>query len=159
MSTDIAGFGIQIQIRASNTFPSGFTVTQVADDADPFDLPEVVIAESAMGVNGDLITWSKANPLMPAVGVVPGSDDDINLGLLFEANRTAKGKQSARDVITMIAVYPNGDTLTFTEGRILAGPPGKAVASSGRFKSNVYKFAFENKTDTRAQSPTVLTGA
>lgn len=154
MATDIAGFGLQVQIKASVTFPSGFTVTQVADDADPFDLPEVVIAESAMGVNGDLISWSKANPLMPAIAVVPGSDDDLNLSILFEANRTARGKSSARDVITMVGIYPNGDTITFTEGKILAGPPGKSVASSGRFKTNSYKFAFENKTETHA-TPTV----
>lgn len=149
MATDISGFGLQVQIKASVTFPAGVTITQFADDADPFDLPEVVIGETAMGVNGDLISWSKANPLMPALAVVPGSDDDINLGLLFEANRVAKGKQSARDVITLVAVYPNGNTVTFSEGKILAGPPGNALASSGRLKSNTYKFAFENKTDTR----------
>ena len=107
MATDISGFGIQIQIKASATFPAGFTVTQVADDADPFDLPEVVIAESATGVNGDLITWSKANPLMPSVAVIAGSDDDMNLAQLFEANRTARGKQSARDVICLLYTSPS----------------------------------------------------
>lgn len=156
MTTDISGFGLKVQITASKTFPSGFTVTQFADDADPFDLPEVTIAEVAMGLNGDMISWSKANPLMPKLAIVPGSDDDRNLSILFEANRVGKGKTSALDVITMVGVYPNGDTITFTEGKILAGPPGKAVASSGRFKSNAYGFGFENKTETIATSPTVI---
>lgn len=156
MSTDISGFGLQLQITASTTFPSGFTVSQFADDSDPFDLPEVTIGETAMGLNGDLVNWSKANPLMPKIAVVPGGEDDKNLSILFEANRVGKGKTSARDVITIVGSYPNGDTITFTEGKILTGPPGKAVASSGRFKSNAYGFAFENKTETTA---TATTGA
>jgi hypothetical protein len=144
---DVSGFGLQVQLRASVTFPTGITLTQFADDADPLDLPEVVIGEAAMGVNGDLITWSKANPLMPTISVIPNSDDDINLANLFEANRAGKGKQPALDIITMVAVYPNGRTVTLTEGKILAGPAGKSLASSGRLKSNTYKFAFENKVE------------
>lgn len=151
MTTDISGFGLEIQITASVTYPQGITITQFSDDVDPFDLPEVVIGETAMGVNGDLISWSKANPLQPALGIVPGSDDDINLSILFEANRVARNKKSARDVITMVGVYPNGDTISFTSGKIIAGPPGKSVASSGRMKSNTYKFSFEDKNETRAQ--------
>jgi len=152
MTTDIAGFGLQLQLTASVTFPQGITITQFADDADPFDLPELTIGETAMGVNGDMVAWSKANPIMPAIAVIPGSDDDINLAILFEANRVSKGKESARDLITLVGVYPNGDTVTLSNGKILAGIPGKALASSGRLKSNTYKFAFESKTDTRAQT-------
>ena len=63
MTTSIAGFGAQVQVKASNTFPSGFVVSQFADDADPFDIPSIQIADKAMGLNGDLVTWSKANPI------------------------------------------------------------------------------------------------
>ena len=63
MTTDISAFGIRVQIFASSTFPTGITVTQFADDGDSLDVPQQQIADKAMGVNGDLITWSKANPL------------------------------------------------------------------------------------------------
>jgi hypothetical protein len=149
MTTDISGFGAEVQIKASETFPSGFTVTQFADDADPFDIPSLQIADKAMGLNGDLITWSKANPILITINVVPGSEDDSNLAILLEANRVGKGKTSARDTITIVAAYPNEGTLTLSEGKITDGMPGNSIASAGRLKSKAYQFAFENKTDTR----------
>lgn len=145
---DISGFGIRVNIVASVTFPNGFDLTQFADDVDPFDLPSIQIRDKAMGLNGDLITWSKANPLPLTLGVIPGSEDDQNMKVLFEANRVGKGKRGARDVITVTAVYPDETTLTLSEGVITDGPPGKGVASSGRIKSNAYQFAFENVTGT-----------
>lgn len=150
MTTDVSGFGAQVQIKASVTFPQGFVVSQFADDADPFDFPSIQVGETAMGLNGDLIAWNKANPLAITLNVIPNSEDDINLGLLLEANRVGKGKTSARDVITIVTVYPNGATLTLSEGVITNGPPGNSIASAGRLKSKAYQFAFENKTDTRA---------
>ena len=92
----ITGFGLVVTVRASNTFPFGFKVTEFADDADPFDFPSQQIADSAMGLNGDLIVWAKANPIKISLAVVPGTFDDINLGILMEANRVGKGKQGAK---------------------------------------------------------------
>lgn len=143
--TDISGFGLQINVKASTTFPTGFVVSQFADDADPFDLPDMTIAESAMGMNGDLVTWNTANPITINLSVVPGSEDDKNLATLFEANRVGKGKQSAKDVITMTAVYADGKTLTLSQGVITNGNPGDSIASAGRKKSKTYGFVFENK--------------
>jgi len=149
---DISGFGIQVQVKASNTFPSGFTLSQFADDADPFDLPSQQIADKAMGLNGDLITWSKANPLNITLNVLPNTDDDKNMSILLEANRVGKGKTSARDEVTIVAVYPDGAVLTLSKGVITDGIPGNSVASAGRMKTKAYQFSFENKTDTRSQA-------
>jgi hypothetical protein len=150
MTTDISGFGAQVEVKASATFPSGFTVSQFADDGDPFDIPSIQIADKAMGLNGDMITWSKANPILITISVIPNSEDDINLAILLEANRVGKGKASARDEITISAVYPNEGTLTLSAGAITDGPPGNSVASAGRLKTKAYQFCFENKTDTRS---------
>jgi hypothetical protein len=149
MTTDVSGFGAQVQVKASNTFPSGFVISQFADDADPFDIPSIQIADKAMGLNGDMVTWSKATPIAITINVVPGSEDDKNLAVLLEANRVGKGKASARDEVTIVAVYPNEGTLTLSAGIITDGSPGNSIASAGRFKSKAYAFAFENKTDTR----------
>lgn len=141
---DISGFGLRINIKASNTFPAGIDVTEFADDADPFDMPSIQIADKAMGLNGDMIVWSKAVPITPTLNVIPGSDADRNLAVLLEANRVGKGKQSARDVITMTGIYPDGRTVILGSGKITDGMPGNSVASSGRFKSKPYAFAFES---------------
>lgn len=141
---DISAFGTVVTVAASNTFPAGFTVTQFADDADGLDSPSIKIAETAMGVNGDLVSWSKAAPIPLTLNVVPGSEDDINLGLLFEANRVGKGKISARDVISVTVVYPSGQVKSFTNGTITDGAAANSAASAGRLKSKAYMFAFEN---------------
>jgi hypothetical protein len=145
---DISVFGLRVQLVASETFPSGVSLTQFADDADPFDTPSMQIRDKAMGINGDLITWSKANPLVVTLNVVPASDDDKNLAVLFEANRVGKGKQGARDVVSLTALYPDGSTASFTQGVITDGMPANSAASSGRLKSKAYVFAFENVNRT-----------
>lgn len=145
---DISVFGLRVQLQASQTFPSGISLTQFADDADPFDVPTMQIRDKAMGVNGDLITWAKATPITLSLSVVPNSDDDRNLGVLFESNRVGKGKQGARDIINVTAIYPDGRTVSFTQGVITDGMPANSPSSAGRLKSKTYQFAFENVNRT-----------
>ncbi len=145
---DISVFGLRVQLQASQTFPSGISLTQFADDADPFDAPSMQIRDKAMGVNGDLITWAKATPISLSLSVVPNSEDDRNLAVLFEANRVGKGKQGARDVVNVTAVYPDGRTVSFTQGVITDGMPANSPSSAGRLKSKTYMFAFENVNRT-----------
>lgn len=145
---DISGYGISTNIVADTTFPSGFDVTQFADDADPVDATSLQLADKAMGINGDLIVWSKAAPLLVTIAVIPGSDDDRNLAVLAEANRTAKGKSPARDIIDMTINYPDGSTATLSNGKITDAIPMQSVASAGRMKSKPYAFVFENMVKT-----------
>lgn len=144
MTTDVSATGISLLVRASKTFPQGFTVTQFADDADPFDLPSLEIAATAMNLNGELVTWSSPQPIVPTLNVIPGSEDDNNLAILFEANRAASGKVVARDLITIVANYPDGSTVTLSNGKMTSGFPGKSIASAGRMKSKAYAFAFQD---------------
>lgn len=143
---DTSGFGLSVRVIASRTFPTGFTITEFPDDVDPFDLPALQINDAAMGLNGDLITWSKANPLIFALGVIPKTDGDKNMAVLFEANRPARGKRPSKDVITIVGTYPDGSTIVLSKGVIYDGLPGNSVASSGRMKSKPYNFRFEQLT-------------
>lgn len=145
MAYDISGFGLRVQLSASVTYPQGVTISQFADDADPFDTPSIQLADKAIGLNGDLIIFAKAVPLGVTINVIPGSDDARALDALAEANRVGKGKTRAADVITMTAIYPDGRTLTMTGGAITDAMPGDSVASAGRLKSKAYMFAFENR--------------
>lgn len=145
MTQDITGFGTVINIIADTTFPVGFIVTQFADDADPLDMASVKIGDTAMGLNGDLIAWAKAIPLPMVLNVIPGSQDDINLQILADANRVAQGKTSAKDSLTATITYPDGSVVTLTQGKITDAMFGKSIASAGRIKTKSYAMMFQNK--------------
>ena len=146
MAYDVSGFGGVVNIVASNTFPSGFTITQFSNDADPMDFAAVRFADIAMGVNGDLIVWAKAVALPFVVSVIPGGPDDINLQILADANRAAQGKVSAADVITATVIYPDSSQVQLNLGRITDASFGKGISGEGRIKTRVYTFQFQTKT-------------
>lgn len=144
---DVSGTGIEVTVVASLTFPVGIKVSAFADDADPLDTPELQIAEWGMGVNGDLVIWRTPKAVEVTLNVIPDTEEDRNLAILYDANRVAKGKVSSRDMITLIAKYPDGTTKMLTKGAIVSGMPLNSIASSGKTKSKPYKFVFENKTN------------
>lgn len=148
MANDITGFGSVVSLIASNTYPAGIVITQFADDADSFDMASVKIADTAMGVNGDLIKWSRAVGKPVTISVIPGSLDDINLAILAKNNDAAQGQANAQDSITVTVVYPDGSIITFANGFITDASFGNALASSGRLKSKSYQFAFQTVTGT-----------
>jgi hypothetical protein len=101
------------------------------------------VADKAMGLNGDLIVWSKATAIPVTLRVIPGSEDDKNLSILLDANRPARGKRPARDKVTLTIIYPDGRSQQLSPGAITDGPPVLSVSSAGRFKTRDYVFAFE----------------
>lgn len=145
MSINIGGFGTKLRLIASTTFPSGIDITQFSHDADPLDIPTMIIGGAEMGANGDMAVWSPANPIAANFSIFAKSDDDKNLGVLFEANRVSKGKRGANDSIIITALYPDGSTVTFSNGILIQGMPADAVASGeAKIKSKTYNFMFEN---------------
>lgn len=148
---DISGFGLKVRLVASDTFPAGITLTQFADDGDPFDISSLQLRDKAMGLNGDLVYWSKANPLSITLNMIPAGSDDRNMEILVEANRVGRNKFSARDMITLTGVYPDGRTVTLSNGILTDGTVAKSVGQSARIKSTAYVFAFEALARTGAQ--------
>jgi hypothetical protein len=145
MSQDISGTGTVVVLNGSTTFPNGLTISQFADDSDPLDIPSLQIADTAMGLNGDLLFWSKANPITLTLSVVPESQDDINLQILGDANRVGAGKVSAKDQITATIVLPNGTIIVLNKGVLKNYMPGNSIASAQRLKTKSYVFEFESK--------------
>lgn len=141
---NISGYGLSVSLVASTTFPLGIQLNEFADDSDPVDVPSLQIADVAMGLNGDLIVWSKANPIKVTLSVIPESDNDTSLSILLAANRVGRGKISARDIITMQVSYPDQNFIMLTNGIITDGIPFSPAANSGRLKTRTYQFAFEN---------------
>lgn len=144
MTQDISAFGLRVTVKASQTFPSGFVLSQFADDSDPVDSQSVQLRDKAMGLNGDMVVWSKANPVLLTLAVIPGTDDDRNLAILAAANRAAAGRRPAQDIITVTVAYPDGTSVRLLRGVITDGILGKPVASAGRMKTKPYIFAFED---------------
>lgn len=150
---DISTFGARVIVKASQTFPIGIPLSQFADDSDPFDIPSQQIKDKAMGANGDLITWGKANPIVINVSLIAGSIDDNLMSTLLEMNRVGKGKFATRDKIDITVMYGNGAVANFTQGSITDGPPASSASSAGRLKSKTYIFAFENMNKTFINLP------
>lgn len=142
--SDISGFGLSINLVASITFPGGIDITQFADDADPFDNPSIQLRDKAMGLNGDLVVWSKAVPIPFTLNVIPNGEDDDNLQVLAVANRVGKGRRAVQDIITITVNYPDGAQITLSNGAITDAMLGNGVASAGRMKTKAYPFVFEN---------------
>lgn len=145
MGVDIAGLGTSVRVLASNTFPIGIEITQFADDTDPIDVPSLQIGDDAMGLNGDRVSWTPANPIRITLNVIAGSEDDENLALIFEANRAGRNKASAKDTITIIVAYPDGQIVTLINGGTIEFMPAKSISSESRLKSKAYVFSFENQ--------------
>ncbi|QRE00525.1 hypothetical protein [Burkholderia phage BCSR129] len=143
---NISAFGFKVTLIASVTFPAGIQLTAWADDTDPFDVPSVQIADKNNNVNGEMVHWSKSNPIPLTLNMIPGSPDDRNLEVLYEANRVGKGKTSARDVIQISVSYPDGRVMNYINGIMTDGVPGNGVSNQGKLKSKSYNLAFENKT-------------
>lgn len=145
---NISGFGLSAQINASVTFPNGFTLTEFADDTDPLDSPDIQIADKAFGLNGDMVVWSRPAGIEVTFGVIPRSQGDQNLAVLAEANRVAKNKRGARDVVGIVWTYPDGMIVNCSPGVMITGAIIPQVSNAGRIKTRLYHFVFENVSKT-----------
>lgn len=143
---DTSIFGLSAQIIANQTFPNGFTVTEWADDADPLDSPDLQVADTAMGPNGDLVVWSRPMGIEISMNLIPTSPGDTNLDVLLSANRVAKGKFGARDICSIVWTYPNGMKVTASSGKLITGTLVPNASSAGRLKTRHYVFRFEQLT-------------
>jgi hypothetical protein len=148
MSINISGFGSIATIQASSTLPIPYPITQFADDKPPYEVLPLQVGDVAMGNNGDLLKWKKANAIKININVAPSGIDDDTLSVLLENNRVGKGKlfASTNDTITLCITQPNGLFNIYSGGVILEGQPGNTFESSGRLQTKTYSFAFENRT-------------
>lgn len=147
---NISGFGLGAQLTASKTFPNGFAISAFADDADPLDSPDLELADTGMGLNGDMVVWSRPTGIEITLNIIPSTEEDINLDVLAQANRVAKGKRGARDLINIVVTYPDGKIATMSSGVMISAPTVAPVASAGRLKTHMYKFRFEQISKSNA---------
>lgn len=144
---DISATGVTATIFAAPTFPTGFDISAWADDANPIDIETLTIADTGMGVNGDLIIYKTPNPIRITLRPIPNSAGDSNLQILLDANRVAKNKTAVQDIDTLVLNYPDGTVRTFINGILVSGTPALGVSSNARLQTREYVFVFENKAN------------
>ena len=145
MTINKSGTGLFVVLQTSVTFPVALTISQFADDSDPLDIGALTVADTAMGLNGDLLVWAKANPIQMTLNVIADTIDDENLQILGDANRVGQGKVVAGDIISATLAYPDGSLVQLTNGVIKTYMPGQSIAGSMRMKTKSYVFEFQNK--------------
>lgn len=150
--TDVSSIGSALLLRASETFPEGFTIDAFATDADPFSFADRAIAEMELDINGNPVTRALLTPIEITVNLTPGSDPAENMSVLFEANAAARGKVVNRDNITLSQTMPSGHTATLSDGIITSGPGGFGSSADGRVKSLAYVLKFASVSTTRPRA-------
>lgn len=139
---DISAFGTKINIVATTSFPMGFSLSAFADDEDPLSVAEVEVSGFEKLFDGSIFTYDKTSPVLLSVGILPNSDDDINLKVLMQMRKSTTSILPIKDVTTMIVTYPDGGRIALSEGTILSGALADSITRQGRKKGNVYHFVF-----------------
>lgn len=137
---DVSHNGFVCTLAASKTTAGiPFPVTAVPKDTDPFDFPNVDVADMEIGTNGDPVSWTVINPMESTIALIPVTGDFELLQQIADANRAEKGKPSAGDQITLVRVLPNGETVT-AKGILTNVPVAYSLLSSGKIKTPTFGF-------------------
>lgn len=142
---DIAATGVSVFIRSDTSFPQGFTLDGLADDVDPLAFAEMTVAETDVNVNGDLVVWGKPQIMNPTINVLAGSPADDNLQVMLSSR-----ENGVREQVEMTVTYPDGSSVTASEGVLTTGTKGKSISSAGRVATRAYGFVFGVHSERRA---------
>src|SRR5579872_4775068 len=151
---NISGSGTSVTILALQSFPMGFAVTQFADDIDPLVADDVETTGTELLYDGSLFAFDKAAAIKLVVGVIAGSDDDINLKIMLQARKANTSILPFPDVTSVVITYPDGGRVILSNGNITSGPLVDSIQSAGRKKGNAFTFMFGSFAG--AQSATEL---
>jgi hypothetical protein len=142
---DTSSIGVSCRLIASQTYPAGISFTAFPEDTDIGVSGDLEIAGNASGVNGDLITWSTVAGIEAQVPLIPNTEEESLMDILFQANRASKNRAPKKDVITLVITNPvTGVAKTYIKGRIKRGSVGYTYGGDGRIKTKNYGFVFED---------------
>lgn len=144
MTQRVGSTGLLIILTVPVLFPTGLELTEFANDADPLDFGEIQIGASAMNINGLKASWSTPAVVPMSISLTPGTEDDINMSLLFDTNRIGINKIITGADITAVVYYPDGISRRCTGGSVASYTPARSSTESGFFKSRTYSFEFES---------------
>lgn len=138
--SDVSALGFSIIVKDTKIFPQGFVIKQTADGADPFDFPEITFGEATMDANGYMVYASTPVPVNFSINLLPTTDEDINMSILMESHRPARGRRSTGGDITITVQYADGASTTAVGVKIMGGAPGRSIQAPSRYKNKAYQF-------------------
>lgn len=154
---DISMAGAKIVLNAANGAHkiSSNPITEFSDENTPIDIPALEVAAGSMNLNGNLVTWTKPNPINVSFTLIPGSKSDMSLrSFLRSVSIGGKGASVGEAYITSMVLtvpaYTEGSTnkksnktFTFTNGRLLSGQPAIGSNNDGKASPSTWTFMFE----------------
>lgn len=154
---DVSMAGASIILKSKNGLVVSNPITEFADDGNPVDIPNLEVAGGNMNLNGLLVTWTKPNPVQISFTLIPGSDSERALHKFLAAVHVGgKGSTVGEAFIeSLVYKYPtpnsqrsttgkNTNTITFSNGRLLSGPPAVGTNNEGKASSTTWTFMFES---------------
>lgn len=142
---DVSAVGISVRLVASVTYPMGITLTAFPEEGEVGISGDTEIAGNASGVNGDLIWWKTVNGIEVNLPIIPNTNDEALLDVLFQGNRAAKNRFPKKDIIQMIVTNPvTGVAKTYKNGVVKSGAVGYQYGNDGRIRNKTYGFVFED---------------
>ena len=145
MTADVSSIGITAVLTASITYPNGITFTAFPEEGDIGAAGTNEIAGNASGVNGELIVYKTVNPIEVTLPLIPNTEEESLMDLLFEANRASKNRFPKKDIITLVLTNPvTGVAKTYKNGVIKSGTVAYQYGADGRIKNKTYTFVFED---------------
>lgn len=139
---DISAFGTGIMVLSTESFPQGFSLSQFADDEDPISVEACEVSGFEKLYDGSIFIFDKTSPVLLSVGIMPNTDDDINLKILLQSRKSSPNLLPLPDNTSMVVTYPDGGRVILSSGGILSGPLLDSITTAGRKKGNVYHFVF-----------------
>jgi hypothetical protein len=139
---DISTAGSGITIFSLTSFPMGFLLSSFADDVDSLSIEETEVSGFEKLYDGTIFAYDKTSPVLLTVGIIPNTEDDINLKILLQKRKSNPTFLALPDTITMVISYPDGGRNVLSGGVMVKGSIADSMASAGRKKSNSYSFAF-----------------
>lgn len=139
----------------SETIPvGGALITNFSDQSNPISTTPIQVADANVGPNGQLVTWTTPNYIDVTISVVANSIDDFMLTAITEAVRKTAGLTSPGTpppLFSLTVVYPNaiGQSRLFSNGVLIRGEIGNAMATNARITSKSYTFRFNNGEKTQ----------
>lgn len=145
MVQDSSAIGVMVRLTASITYPYGVNFTAFPEDGDVGVTGNTDIAGNASGINGDLIWWKTVAGIEVNIPVIPNTEADSLLEVLFDANRGSKNRYPKKDIIQLVVTNPiTGIAKTYKNGVIKNGAVGNQYGGDGRIKTKTYGFVFED---------------
>jgi hypothetical protein len=141
---EVSANGVKLMLFASISYPMGVEIASFNPGDDPISFDDLTVAETEMGVNGNMIVYRTPYSYNLTFNITPMTDQDAIMENIANADRIAFGKSSAKNVLTLVVIYPQGRTLTFIDGALTSIPGGFSAGGNGRIGGRQYSMSFRN---------------